>query len=342
MTKLNLSRETVMSKLLDPRDNFKPAEIPCELRTDPLTGRTTRLAHFGTFPVKPRDFSSFDTAEQHQKCPFCPENLEKVTPRFPKDLIPEGRLALGQAMAIPNLAPYDLYSSLVIMTREHLLSLEAFDSKLLTDALLLAREVCLRVERHDPQAVRHLIGWNYMPPSGGSQLHCHLQVFSGTWGAEIYNREEAAAAEYFKDHGHNYWADLVAVERGAKERFLGGTGEVFWVSSFAPLGLTGDVEGFLPPGIGFHQLTEQHFRDVACGLIAVFRYWQKRGIQSFNLAFYPATGSFSSCRVRLTPRVTVHPLLGAPDVNVLQLLYGQSICVEWPEETASVLRAYFS
>lgn len=39
-------------------------------------------------------------------CPFCPERIETGTPRFVGAGFDDGRIRVGQAMALPNLPPY--------------------------------------------------------------------------------------------------------------------------------------------------------------------------------------------------------------------------------------------
>ncbi|MHB1256322.1 MAG: hypothetical protein ACYCXI_08930, partial [Dethiobacteraceae bacterium] len=49
-------RETVMATLLDPRKDFAPVKHEMEFRYDPLTGRSTRLAHLGAIKPQPLDY----------------------------------------------------------------------------------------------------------------------------------------------------------------------------------------------------------------------------------------------------------------------------------------------
>ena len=41
------------------------------------------------------------------RCPFCPGRVLEVTPRFPPQLVAEGRLTRGDLVLFPNQAPYD-------------------------------------------------------------------------------------------------------------------------------------------------------------------------------------------------------------------------------------------
>jgi galactose-1-phosphate uridylyltransferase len=76
--------------LFNPLKDFSLDEIPFEIRYDPLTGETGRV--FDT-PYRPPDRTDIAEMIQRSKemfCPFCPDALEKSTPLFPKEFIPEG------------------------------------------------------------------------------------------------------------------------------------------------------------------------------------------------------------------------------------------------------------
>ena len=96
-------KETI---LLNPREDMARTAIPSEIRTDPLTGRTARICHFMQLKWEKPDFDEM-VARGGKFCPFCPENVLKVTPCFPEEIVPEGRMIRGDMVLFPNLAPYD-------------------------------------------------------------------------------------------------------------------------------------------------------------------------------------------------------------------------------------------
>ena len=89
---LEFKKKTVTSTFMDPREGFARKSIDTEIRFDPLTGESGRLAHFGAIKTKKVDFSSWNTPDARKYCPFCPENIETATPRFPPEILPEGFL----------------------------------------------------------------------------------------------------------------------------------------------------------------------------------------------------------------------------------------------------------
>lgn len=331
-----------VSRFLDPRQDFAETQVESEIRFDPLTGRTGRIAHFAPPPSTPPDLEKMASISLERGCPFCPDWLKKVTPKFPADLIPEGRLYRGEATVIPNLFPYDQHSALTIMSRQHLVRLPDFTSTLLTDAFGLSLEYFRRVCKGQPSFL--LINWNYFPPSGGSQLHPHLQLLATDTPGNTLLAEIQASERYYLEAGGNFWAELIEAEKERGERYLGQTGEVSWLVSYVPIGILGDALAIFPRRSTLAELTLDDFQAFSDGLMRVFRYFHERGIYSFNLAFYPGppeeTGKFW-LHARIVPRSSVQPILHASDVNTLQYLYGESVTIIRPEEVAAGLKPYF-
>lgn len=331
------------SRFLDPRQDFAEARIENEIRFDPLTGRTGRIAHFALPPLTPPDLEEMARISLERGCPFCPDWLEKITPRFPADLIPEGRLHRGEATVIPNLSPYDQHSALTIMSRQHLLRLPDFTPDLLANAFGLSLEYFRRVDPGPPSF--SLMNWNYFPPSGGSQLHPHLQLYVTDTPGNLLLAEIQASEKYYQENGGNFWADLIQAEKEAGERYVGQTGEVTWLVSYVPIGILGDVQAVFPRRGTLAELTADDLQAFSDGLVRVFRYFHDRGMYSFNLAFYPGppegAGRFW-VHARVVPRFSVQPVLHASDVNTLQYLYDEPVTMIWPEEVTAGLKPYFA
>ena len=92
---IRFERREKIARYLDPRTNFQETTIACEMRWDPLTGRSGRVAHGLGFHIYPLDVAPLIAASQ-PSCPFCPDRLFEVTPKFPvrssqRDAFSEGR-----------------------------------------------------------------------------------------------------------------------------------------------------------------------------------------------------------------------------------------------------------
>ncbi len=115
---IRFERRQKNARYLDPRTDFQETTIACEMRRDPLTGRSGRVAHGLGFRIQRLDVAPLIAVSQ-PSCPFCPVRLFEVTPRFPAEIVPEGRLKLGEAVLFPNLVPYDEHSAVTVMSQEH-------------------------------------------------------------------------------------------------------------------------------------------------------------------------------------------------------------------------------
>ena len=158
-----IKKETV---LLNPQEEMAERRIPSEIRVDPLTGRTARICHFMKLQWEKPDFEAL-VAGTDAWCPFCADKVLKVTPCFPRDLIPEGRLQKDDRVLFPNIAPYDSLGAVATFGSRHYIPLTAFEPAHLASTFGFALDFFRRVEAvGHPEAVYHLINWNYMPPAG--------------------------------------------------------------------------------------------------------------------------------------------------------------------------------
>src|SRR5260370_889876 len=99
---IRCERRQKNARYLDPRTDFQETTIACEMRRDPLTGRSGRVAHGLGFRIHSLDVAPLIAASQ-PSCPFCPDRLFEVTPRFPVDIFPEARLQRREAVPFPHL-----------------------------------------------------------------------------------------------------------------------------------------------------------------------------------------------------------------------------------------------
>ena len=81
--------ELLTAEMIDPGTG-EPVRATVEVRFDPLTGHTSRiLPDRGLMPASDFDLEEF--AEQTQpSCPFCPDRIDRLTPRLPPGSIPKG------------------------------------------------------------------------------------------------------------------------------------------------------------------------------------------------------------------------------------------------------------
>jgi galactose-1-phosphate uridylyltransferase len=335
-----ITREAV---LLDPSDNLARKKIPNEIRRDPLTGKTSRICHFRELEWKKPDLDKL-VAGTESWCPFCPDKVLKVTPCFPEEILPDGRMTLDNKVLFPNIAPYDKLSAVATLGERHYIPMTDIEPGRIADGFRLAIKYFRHLEdiKH-PESVYHLISWNYMPASGSSIIHPHLQVFASSFAPNFLREKLGAAKNYMDKHGTNYWDDLVTAEKANADRYLGEIGRTKWLTVFAPLGAVGDVTAVVPNVRSTLGLTDQDLDDLAMGLTKLMAAYDRMGIYNFNMSFFSASAKDEHARFHLlfSPRIYFNPSIGTPDVAALGRMFGESVCMGFPEEINRLLKVEF-
>jgi galactose-1-phosphate uridylyltransferase len=335
-----IERETV---ILDPNNNMARKSIPSEIRKDPLTGRTSRICHFMPLKWEKPDFDQL-VAGTKEYCPFCPDKVMQVTPCFPEEIVPEGRMVLDDKVLFPNIAPYDSLSACATLGDRHFIPMTDFEPERLADAFKLTIKFFHQIDKiNHPEAVYYLVSWNYMPASGSTLIHPHLQVFASAYAPNQLREELLAADRYQKTNGTNYWDDLVQAEKTAKKRFLGRIGRSNWMTVFAPLGVAGDVVAVVDDTRSTLDLRDDDLTDLASGLNNLMAAYDKMGIYNFNVSFFPgaAEDHFTRFHLVFSPRSYFSQALGTPDVAALRNLGNEGVCMAFPEDINKILIAEF-
>ena len=336
----SIKKETIM---LNPQKEMARQRIPSEIRVDPLTARTARICHFMDLKWNPPDFEAL-VAGTSAWCPFCAEKVLTVTPCFPQELIPEGRLQRGEMVIFPNIAPYDSIGAVATFGSRHYIPMTDFTVPLMADAFGFAVDFFRRIAAAGhPEAVYHIVNWNYMPPAGSSLIHPHLQVFSTSTAPNLMRQEIEASKAYRDRHGSTYWDDLVAAEQEAGDRYLGRIGRTHWMTAFAPMGVAGDVLAVVEAARCTLDLTAGDLSDLASGLAVLMAEYDKMGIYSFNMNFFTAAQGDDHFRFHLlfSPRTFFSQQLGTPDIGALRNLFNETLCMAYPEEINAILKTGF-
>lgn len=117
---LKFESQSIAAKFIDPSGQM--VEKPIEIRTHPITGRTSRIA-FSRINEKEAGADSLPQpppdADQTAKCPFCQPRVTSETPQLHPDLVPGGRMIQGDSLLFPNLFPYGSYSAVSLFNDEH-------------------------------------------------------------------------------------------------------------------------------------------------------------------------------------------------------------------------------
>jgi UDPglucose--hexose-1-phosphate uridylyltransferase len=335
-----IQRETV---LLDPKNEMARKRIPNEIRKDPLTGKTARICHFRELSWQKPDFDRI-IPETEKWCPFCPDKVLEVTPCFPPEIVPEGRLTLGDKFLFPNIAPYDRLGAVATLGARHYIPMTEIEPQRIADGFRLTLKYFRHLQAiNHPESVYHLVSWNYMPASGSSIIHPHLQVFPTSFAPNMLRDKLHAAETYMEVNGTNYWDDLVVAEKTNGDRYLGEIGRTTWLTVFAPLGAVGDVVAVADNVRSTLELADQDLDDLAVGLTKLMAAYDRMGIYNFNMSFFAGSLDDDHARFHLifSPRIYFNPAIGTPDVAALGRLFGESVCMGFPEDINKMLKTEF-
>lgn len=341
----HIQNSTIHNPMMDNQLDTQALEI----RKDPLTGAQSvfnaRLEDKVSMFYVQSDAALIEKmAEASQaNCFLCGDTWKQITPTYPTDLIPEGRIRIGQAVLFPNIFPVAQIHAVIRVGEKHYVPLSEFDPQTVEDAF----EASLELPRKLTTAgvdVRYLtINGNYLGPAGASIAHPHFQVVGGDVPFTYLENIMGLGRQYLQKHGTCYWSDLVDLEKEKDERYIGATGSVKWVASFSPSG-TNEVIGVLPKRTQFLELDGNDVSGLARGIVNVLFGYAEMGISTFNFSFYsgPLGDSDDSfrCFIRIISRQNVYENYRTDDYFLQKLLDNELILTP-PEVLAKNLQPHF-
>ncbi len=339
---IEFKRDVSYSKLLNPAANFEEEIFPIEFRIDPLTKEVAIVIEYRRPKLNKPDLSGIVTMSLEGDCPFCPETIDKLTPRFSSDFFPEGRIKVGEATVFPNAFPYMPYSALTVLDHQHFVSLPEFSEEMLADGFFASQIYLKRVLESNPEAKYCCINWNYMPPASSSQVHPHLQVLAGQFPLTYHRELLEWSQKYYLETGINYWTDFITEETRLKERYIDAIGNTLWFTSFAPWAWQLDVLVLFQERQSVISLPAEDVKDFCHGLKKVFTYMNEQNFYSFNLCLYSGVlgEDYFWTQARLIQRA-YYPPLAISDCGSLRLLLDTLTVLLRPETLCQELRTYF-
>jgi UDPglucose--hexose-1-phosphate uridylyltransferase len=323
---MDLRRELLTAEMIDPGTG-EPVRATIEVRFDPLTGHTSRiLPDRGLMSAS--DFDLEAVAQQTQpSCPFCPERIDQLTPKLPPRIHPDGRITRGEAVLFANLHAYSSHSAVSVYSpRLHYLPVGAMTQQLLADNLATQVAYAQAVMAAEPQSRWASINANHMLPSGSSLFHPHMQG--------IVDSQPTTFQRMLADVPPERFDAYLEAERRAGERYLGDTGRISWVASFAPA----ELRAFVPGSCSPTQLTSELTDELAYGLALALSGYAEMGFESFNFAIYgapPGTTGYP-LNLRLACRSNLKPLYRS-DSTFLERLHWEGAVDLAPENVARIL-----
>jgi len=345
MVKIKFAKEVIESEFLSPLKKFEKEVHVIERRKDPLTNHWCRISVERTKRrIELKDHLEEKIIKKTGKtCFFCKRRIRDKTTKFPLWLVPEGRIKINEFTLFPNLYPFCKYHAVGVLTEKHFVGLDKIKPKLWKNCI----EGCIRffkvVHEKDPSARFPSINLNFFPTAGASLLHPHVQVLNMILPSvmnDIYYRK---SWEYFDKNKTNYWQDLIEQEEYG-ERYIGKTGSVHWLTSFAPT-CNNEIIGIIKGNVSsFFEMTEEDIKDVSKGIWKIFKNIYERGV-GYNMSISSAPlnehlGHFFSLNLKIVSRPKMNEYY-TMDRGFCEVLHKEPIITVFPEELASRLRKKF-
>jgi UDPglucose--hexose-1-phosphate uridylyltransferase len=329
---MELTRHDLIAEMLEP-DTGNPVRTRIEVRVDPLTGHTSRiLPDRGLMPANDFDLEGF-ARDSEPSCPFCSDRIERLTPRFDPAISVEGRITKGESVLFPNLHAYSSHSSVSVYSpRLHYLPLDRMTAQLVTENIATQVEFARAVMDADPESCWASINANHMLPSGSSLFHPHLQG--------ICDSQPTTLQRLLADVPPARFGEYLKAERDG-ERYLGNTGRIEWLASFAPIA-PAELRAFIPGRASPAELDEEDTAELGYGLALALNGYSELGFESFNLALYGAPPSTAGyvLNLRLGARSNLKPFYRS-DSTLLERLHWEGAIDIPPETTAGRLAPSF-
>ena len=278
-----------------------------------------------------------------KNCIFCGDMIEKSTPRYPSHLVPEGRIRIGEAVLFPNLFPIGKYHSVIRLSSAHFLKLSEFRPVIIENGLRVAQTFINLVYAHDPSASFVAVNANYLFPAGATLVHPHLQMLITPTAYSYHERLIRASHSYYKEHGSEFYLDLIGEEKRLGERYVAHRGAWHWLTAFSPMG-NNEVIAIHQGESDFGLLSENDLATLATGISRVLSFYESLGHLSFNYSIFSGRDASSQdgfrCLLKIISRQNLYPNYRNDDYFLQKLLHSELI-INLPEDLALELRGFF-
>jgi len=317
-----------------------------EIRLDPLTGAQSvfnpgledKIA--AIFPPSNKALIAKLAADSEPMCFLCGDRWRQMTPTYPVDLLPGGRIEIGQAVLFPNLFPVAPVHAVIRVGERHYLPLKEFEPVRVLEALQASLAFARRLAETASGVDVLAVSGNYLGPAGAGFVHPHFQVTGGDLPFTSLQVALEKSRQYREQQGSCYWLDLVDEERAIGKRYVGEFGPLSLITSYSPQGMN-EVLGVLCERRNFLELDDEDLQGLAEGLCRVLAGYEAIGFSTFNFSLF--SGPLGSrddafrCFLRIVSRQNVHENYRTDD-SFLQKLLRYEVILTLPEVLASVLR----
>jgi galactose-1-phosphate uridylyltransferase len=333
-------------RYLSPLKNFEEDLQDIEYRKDHLTGKWSRVNIQRSKRIKQSE-GTYDYEElvkkSKEKCFFCPENLDKSTPRFNPDLIPRGFINRGETRVFPNLFPFARHHAVATVTEKHFLTTGEFEKEQIEDTLSASLEFCRAVYSKDEMAKYITFNWNHLFPAGASIIHPHVQITLDSRPTYMTEIIINASKEHFNRTRRCYWDDLIREEKRIGERYIGASKGITYLTSYSPFG-NNEVLIIFKDNSSFTELEEGDVSNLSSGIVNILKGYAAMGVESYNLTTYsgPIAGDLDgfNLHMRFVSRAPPRPYYTS-DIGFMEGLHFERVVESLPEDVALTMRNFF-
>ena len=316
-----------------------------QVRRDPVTLKQCRITpsrshenERGTEKLYQPPAADLDES----KCPFCPENIERMTPCLSQQICASRRLKNKHSTLFPNLFPYTEWSAVSLFGDTHYVEIGTAMVASYRDSFINCSDYLTRVKRVDPEAIFMSITQNHLPGAGGSLIHPHLQVHAAKQISNNHRLLQQRTQEHETQYNSCILSDLLLAEKEVGERYIGRTGVWEWIAAFAPSGFY-EIWGILVSESSL-LIAEKEvvWRDLAEGVLNAQRFYKSMNRNAYNLSLLSVEdGHKIPClKVSLTVRSSYAPWVRS-DLTGFEIASGEMVTFTFPETVAAMACAFW-
>ncbi len=349
MSKIQFKSSELPLTILEPSKEFAEGLHTVIVREDPLLGDTSVYNPFLRdkaklfFGENDPDLLRKLIEDSRRACFFCGKGVTMNTPKYPPELVPEGRIQSGEAILFPNLFSIAKYHAITSLSIAHFLAPSEFTPGVLTDGLSANQEFLKAVYRYDQSVAFAIVCANYLFPAGASLVHPHMQTLVSPVAYSFHNRLQSACKAYYQKEGSAYHTDLVAAEKEAGIRYIAQMGRWHWIAAFSPMG-SNEVMAVHEQESDFAQLPMEDVRDLSCGISKVLDFYGRLGHLSYNYALYSSKKQAEKegmrCIIKIISRQNLYANYRNDDYFLQKLLQSELI-ISLPEELTLKMKEFF-
>lgn len=316
-----------------------------QVRLDPVTLKQCRIAPSRSLENErgtEKLYQPPDIDLEESRCPFCPGNLERMTPCLHQNICDSKRLRNKNSTLFPNLFPYTEWSAVSLFDATHHVEIGTAHPDSYRDSLRNCSEYLNRVMRVDPQAIFMSITQNHLPGAGGSLVHPHLQVHAAKQISNNHRLLKKRVEEYGVQYNSCLLSDLLIAEKKAGERYIGRTGVWEWVAAFAPSGFY-EIWGIAPSESSLLIPDKiEVWQDLADGVLKTQKFYRSMNRNAYNLSLLSIEDGekFPCLRISLTVRSSYAPWVRS-DLTGFEVASGEMATFTFPETVAAIARPFW-